>query len=123
MHKHKIQHFFLFFEKTLLDVPSIRNFVKLGLGHTFSVDKLGEKHLVNPVSELPTKLFSQKNEHRHHLRKFSRSSRLQEDQDRSLGFLPLTHSPDIMWEWPVHVAWSSSWLIPKLNTKKRIDNP
>lgn len=57
-----------------------------------------------------------KNEVRDHLRKFSRSSRLQEDQDRSLGFLPFTHSPDIIWDWPVQVVWSSSWLIPMLKT-------
>lgn len=31
-----------------------------------------------------------------YLRNFSRSSRLQEDQERSLGFLPFTHSPDMM---------------------------
>lgn len=53
-----------------------------------------------------------------YLRKFSKSSRLQDDQERSLGLRPLTHSPDIMWECPVQVAWSSSWLIPMLGKAK-----
>lgn len=35
-------------------------------------------------------------QHNPYFRKFSRSSRLHEDQERSLGFLPFTHSPDIM---------------------------
>lgn len=33
-----------------------------------------------------------------YLRKASKSFRLQEDQDMSLGFLPFTHSPDMMWD-------------------------
>lgn len=49
-----------------------------------------------------------------YLRKFSRSSRLQEDQERSLGFLPFTHSPDMMCDLPAQAKWSSSWLIPML---------
>lgn len=56
-----------------------------------------------------------------YLRKFSRSSRLQEDQDRSLGFLPFTHSPDIICECPLQEAWSSSWLIPMLRRRGRKD--
>ena len=51
---------------------------------------------------------------RTYLRKFSRSSRLQEDQERSLGFRPFTHSPDMMWDRPAQDEWSSSWFIPKL---------
>lgn len=53
-----------------------------------------------------------------YLKNFSRSSRLQEDQDRSLGFRPFTHSPDMMWDLPVQEAWSSSWLIPMLSKVK-----
>ena len=51
---------------------------------------------------------------RTYLRKFSRSSRLQEDQERSLGLRPFTHSPDMMWDLPAQEEWSSSWFIPKL---------
>lgn len=54
------------------------------------------------------------NDSRTYLRKFSRSSRLQEDQERSLGFRPFTHSPDMMWDLPAQDEWSSSWFIPKL---------
>ena len=54
------------------------------------------------------------NNSRTYLRKFSRSSRLQEDQERSLGFRPFTHSPDMMWDLPAQEEWSSSWFIPKL---------
>lgn len=48
------------------------------------------------------------NEYKTYLRKFSRSSRLQEDQERSLGFRPFTHSPDMMWDLPAQDEWSSS---------------
>lgn len=51
---------------------------------------------------------------RTYLRKFSRSSRLQEDQERSLGLRPFTHSPDMMWDLPAQEEWSSSWFMPKL---------
>lgn len=83
------------------------------------VGKQAKNHLMNPLSELLSQLLLTRAHFENYLRNFSRSSRLQEDQDRSLGFLPFTHSPDIMWEWPVQVAWSSSWLIPTLKAKQR----
>lgn len=58
------------------------------------------------------------NDARTYLRKFSRSSRLQDDQERSLGFRPFTHSPDMMCDRPAQDEWSSSWFIPRLLRKK-----
>lgn len=58
------------------------------------------------------------NDSRTYLRKFSRSSRLQDDQERSLGFRPFTHSPDMMCDRPAQDEWSSSWFIPRLLREK-----
>lgn len=67
--------------------------------------------------ELPTL----QNDSRTYLRKFSRSSRLQDDHERSLGFRPFTHSPDMMCDRPAQDEWSSSWFIPRLLREKETE--